>query len=359
MYTRCPHCLTVFVVGAEQLKAAHGNVRCGTCLESFDAIPHLSDGPGQEPPEMSMEGDGLDVDIDADIESHLDAHMDPDMDSEEGPDVGDTRTPNEQLTSTLDAARAAASADQDAPWGPPLMDHLRPPGEAALGDDLDDSGLHLRPGDGSAAVAGKHEDNGDTGNGDPTRRVSVSDSSGDEIDAALPDVLREDAEAFAAGNAARRRSIGYGFAGLALLVLLAGQYVFFMPEDASRRYPQWRGAIESLCVQIGCVLPEHRDPARIRVVSRSVRVHPRFEGVMQINATLINAAPFRQPYPQVRFTLFNVNGQTIATRDFQPSEYLGRRVAASARLRPRTPFQVQLDVLAPEEAAVSFEFQFL
>ena len=47
MYTRCPHCLTVFIVGAEQLKAAHGNVRCGTCLESFDAIPHLSDGAPQ------------------------------------------------------------------------------------------------------------------------------------------------------------------------------------------------------------------------------------------------------------------------------------------------------------------------
>ena len=180
-----------------------------------------------------------------------------------------------------------------------------------------------------------------------------------EVDAPLPEVLRQDAEAFAASDAARRRSIGYGIAGIALLVLLAGQYVFFMPEDASRRYPQWRGAIESLCVQIGCVLSERRDPARIRVVSRSVRVHPRLEGVMQIKATLTNTAPFRQPYPQVRFTLFNVNGQTIATPDFQPSEYLGRRIAASARLRPRTPFQVELDVLAPEEAAVSFEFQFL
>ena len=80
---------------------------------------------------------------------------------------------------------------------------------------------------------------------------------------------------------------------------------------------------------------------------------------MQIKATLTNAAAYRQPYPLVQFTLYNVNGQTIATRVFQPSEYLGRPVAASARLRPQTPFQLELDVLAPEEAAVSFEFQFL
>jgi predicted Zn finger-like uncharacterized protein len=333
MYTRCPHCLTVFVVAAEQLKAAHGNVRCGTCLESFDAIPHLSDGPAQAPPEMPNEGDDLGVDIDVDI------------DADEGPDIGDTRTLNEQLTSTLDAARAAASTDEDAPWAPP---------STKLGDDLDDSDPDLPPADGSAAVAGEHYDTRGT-----ARLVPVLEESRPEIDPPLPDVLREDAAEFAASNAARRRSIGYGIAGVALLVLLAGQYVFFMPEDATRRYPQWRGAIESLCVQIGCVLPERRDLARIRVISRSVRVHPRLEGVMQIKATLTNAAPYRQPYPQVRFTLFNVNGQTIATRDFQPSEYLGRRVAASARLRPQTLFQVELDVLAPEEAAVSFEFQFL
>ncbi len=345
MYTRCPHCLTVFVVAAEQLKAAHGNVRCGTCLESFDAIPHLSEGPAQAPPEMPREGDGLDVDIDVGI------------DGDEGADAGDPRTPNEQLISTLDAARAAAS-DDDAPWAPPPTDGLQPD-VAAPGDGVDDSDPDLSPGDGSAASAGQHYDNGDTGNGYTARRVSVLEKSRPESDAPLPDVLRQDAEEFAASTAARRRSIGYGIAGVALLVLLAGQYVFFMPEDAARRYPQWRGAIESLCVQIGCVLPERRDPARIRVVSRSVRVHPRLEGVMQIKATLTNTAPFRQLYPQVRFTLFNVNGQTIATRDFQPSEYLGRRVAASARLRPQTSFQVELDVLAPEEAAVSFEFQFL
>jgi predicted Zn finger-like uncharacterized protein len=329
--------MTVFIVAAEQLKAAHGNVRCGTCLESFDAIPHLSDGPEQTPPEMPIEGDGLGVDIDAD----------------EDPVAGDTRIAREQLTSTLDAARAAASTDEEAPWAPPPTDGLQPD-VAALGDDVDDSCPDVPPGDSSAAAAGEHYDNGDT-----PRRVSVLEKSRPEIDAPLPDVLREDAEEFAASNAARRRSIGYGIAGVALLVLLAGQYVFFMPEDATRRYPQWRGAIESLCMQIGCVLPERRDPARIRVLSRSVRVHPRLEGVMQIKATLTNAAPYRQLYPQVRFTLFNVNGQTIATRDFQPSEYLGRRVAASARLRPQTPFQLELDVLAPEEAAVSFEFQFL
>lgn len=343
MYTRCPHCLTVFVVAAEQLKAAHGNVRCGTCLESFDAIPHLSDGPVQTPPapdeaESTFEEEeefapaadvepGVESEPEIDLASEFD--VTPEFSSEAAippepdfvtDDAGDPRSAAEQLSSTLDAVRAAASED-----------------------DIPQANTQA--------------------SSDTARRVSVlEDPTRDEDESSsemLPEVLREEAEDLAARSASRRRTVGYAVAALALLALMAGQYVFFMPEDAARRYPQWRGAIESVCVRIGCVLPERRDPGRIRVVSRDVRVHPRIEGVMQIKATLANSAPYRQPYPLVRFTLFNVNGQTIATRDFKPSEYLGRSVAASARLRPKTPFQVELDVLAPEEAAVSFEFSFL
>ncbi|NCF28669.1 MAG: DUF3426 domain-containing protein [Gammaproteobacteria bacterium] len=337
MYTRCPHCLTVFVVAAEQLKAAHGNVRCGTCLESFDAIPHLSDGPVQPPSEAFVEGEDRGFDLGDD-------------------DATEARIASEQLNSTLNAARAAASPDDGGSPAPEVIAAFETEESAPAVDgepgDLQTGAADDSPGDEPVdrfAPAGHAA----------SSRVSLLDESGHDVEEPLPDVLRVDAEEFAARSAARRRNIVYAGAALALSLLVAGQYVFFMPEDAARRYPQWRGAIESACVQIGCVLPERRDPARIRVLSRDVRVHPRYEGVMQIKATLTNAAPYRQPYPQVRFTLFNVNGQTIATRVFQPPEYLGRPVAASARLRPNTPFQVELDVLAPEEAAVSFEFQFL
>jgi predicted Zn finger-like uncharacterized protein len=326
LYTRCPHCLTVFVVGAEQLKAAHGSVRCGTCLESFDAIPHLSDEPLQ--PSTSA-------------------------DAEHGADVSDDpRSASEQLSSTLDAARAATAPDEVVAGIAESEADLTPDTtQPVTGDDDPQSS----PEDAHPAPPGDEQpDRVDTG-----RRVSVLEESERAIDESLPAVLREEADERAARNVARRRRIGYGIAALALLLLMALQYVFFMPDDAARRYPQFRGAIESVCVQFGCVLPERRDPTRIRVVSRDVRVHPRYEGVLQIKATLTNAANFRQPYPRVRFTLFNVNGQTIATRVFQPAEYLGRSVSAGARLRPQTPFQVELDVLAPEEAAVSFEFSFL
>lgn len=359
MYTRCPHCLTVFVVGAEQLKAAHGNVRCGTCFESFDAIPHLSDGPVQpsaEPqvavdPEQAELPDSLTherVFADA-IDAALDEVVDPPpgdaLDWPGDPLPGEARSASEQLSSTLDAVRAAASQES-----PDTFDATQPRAHSAPADS--DS---LREQAGDESLFPVDGDEGEALHVEPRRVVEPPA----ENDPSLPEVLREEVDEAAARNAARRRNMGRGAAAFALVALLAGQYVFFMPDDAARRYPQLRGAIESVCVRIGCVLPEQRDASRIRVISRDVRVHPRYEGVLQIKATLSNAAPYRQPYPRVRFTLFNVNGQTIATRVFRPSEYLGRNVATSARLRPETPFQVELDVLAPEEAAVSFEFSFL
>ncbi len=298
MYTRCPHCLTVFVVAAEQLKTAHGNVRCGTCLESFDAIPHLSDGPAEMPSAAPGQHEGQ-------HESDADA-----------------RIASEQLSSTLEALQATASPDDDGSpaTGPVAGD----PSQSSVPFGDDDDGAPERPVDDGRFDAERRTASDGAG------RVSWRDQPGRGVDGPLPEVLREGAEECAARNVARRRNIGYGSAALALLILLAGQYVFFMPQDAARRYPQWRGAIESVCARIGCVLAERRDPARIRVLSRDVRVHPRYEGVMQIKATLSNAAPFRQPYPQVRFTLFNVNGQTIATRVFQRVRAYARRLPSNS-----------------------------
>jgi predicted Zn finger-like uncharacterized protein len=43
MYTRCPNCETTFRLGAEDLRRAHGKVRCGDCSNVFNAIEFLAE----------------------------------------------------------------------------------------------------------------------------------------------------------------------------------------------------------------------------------------------------------------------------------------------------------------------------
>ena len=59
MYTQCPKCETVFRITAAQLRLAEGEVRCGSCAISFNALTSLSD----DLPELS------DVIVDDDAQS--------------------------------------------------------------------------------------------------------------------------------------------------------------------------------------------------------------------------------------------------------------------------------------------------
>ena len=43
MYTQCPDCATIFRVTAEALRTAQGDVRCGVCATSFNALENLSE----------------------------------------------------------------------------------------------------------------------------------------------------------------------------------------------------------------------------------------------------------------------------------------------------------------------------
>ena len=43
MYTQCPDCATVFRVTAEALRMAQGDVRCGVCSTTFNALENLSE----------------------------------------------------------------------------------------------------------------------------------------------------------------------------------------------------------------------------------------------------------------------------------------------------------------------------
>ena len=175
----------------------------------------------------------------------------------------------------------------------------------------------------------------------------------------IPEVLRADIERLAALRGARRRAVTYTLASLVLLAGLALQGAWFEPGEIGRRYPLARSTLETFCAHARCTLPEQRDPSAVRVLSRDVRVHPRYEGALRITATLVNTASYRQPFPRIRFNLFNVNGQTIATRVFSPEQYLDPRSVGDGEMGLGGPVQITLEVLAPEEAAVSFEFQFL
>ncbi|NNJ83953.1 MAG: DUF3426 domain-containing protein [Gammaproteobacteria bacterium] len=173
----------------------------------------------------------------------------------------------------------------------------------------------------------------------------------------VPWVLRDDMAN--AQPPARGGAIMFSLGAFVLSVVLLGQYAWFHCADVLQDFSGSRPWMEMFCRGTGCKLPMRRDPARIRMTDREVRVHPAYEGALLVSARLINTLPYVQSFPRMRFALFNVNGEVIAARTFDPGEYLDDDIDITAGIGPGKPIQVVLDILAQEEAAVSFEFMFL
>lgn len=180
-----------------------------------------------------------------------------------------------------------------------------------------------------------------------------------EANDGFPQILREDLEAAATGRPGTTRRLVFAGGSLLLLILLGAQWMWFSSEALSERYPAFVPMLTSFCQYSGCELPQRRDPTQIQMISRDVRVHPDYEGALRVVATMVNRLPYVQPYPQMRFTLFNVNGEVIVGRTFRPDEYLASEINLTAGMPSQEPVQIVLDLLALEEAAVSFEFRFL
>ena len=195
-------------------------------------------------------------------------------------------------------------------------------------------------------------EDGGGGNAPPTLS-----HAGDADD--VPEVIREDLARVEAERRGRWKQSALILVALLLLATLAVQYAWFRPAELLAGYPQARPWLETLCRYTGCSVPDRRVPSEIQMLARDVRVHPGYEGALLISATLVNSASHAQPYPRLQFSVFNVNGQTIASRIFEPEEYLSPDLDPKGDMSPGKPLQIALELIAPEEAAISYEFRFL
>jgi hypothetical protein len=175
---------------------------------------------------------------------------------------------------------------------------------------------------------------------------------------AVPDVIRADYERLQR----RRHPLARLFAVVVALALLLGlplQYAWFKPDDLKRRYPLLAPTVERFCAAAGCERLPRDERAAIRLVGRDVRVHPRYEGALEVRAVVVNDASRAQSFPGIRFTLFNVNGNVIASRVFSPAEYLEEASQHGVQMPRGEAIRVRLQLIAPEDTAVSFEFEFI
>ncbi|ROL77541.1 DUF3426 domain-containing protein [Pseudomonas vranovensis] len=411
--TQCPHCQTSFRVSHNQLSVARGMVRCGACLQVFNAARQLLEqSAAQNPPAppvpvepvaepakapsqhewsaAELDLDQLDLDQElarleqreiqpttefkalAPREESLSAHRDsPEQDDQHWPD---------SLFSSPAAEREHLSAELDAPQ-PPLIEQealdLAPaPGERtepslsldAIDDDLD---APLAP---AAALRADDDEL-------PGERLSAREPE-DHLDSPEPelDERREPGLGPVSNRPARKEplldlvddpiqldwqkpKVNWARRLLWILLILlaaaalAGQYIWYQFDELARqdRYRPW---FQAVCPTVGCQVPSRVDIARIKSSNLVVRSHPDFNGALIVDAIIYNRAPFAQPFPLLELRFADLNGQLIASRRFKPTEYLSGELAGKGEMPSQTPIHIALDILDPGPKAVNYSLSF-
>ena len=134
--------------------------------------------------------------------------------------------------------------------------------------------------------------------------------------------------------------------------------VLYLQFDVWAKDPQLRPIYAWLCPRVGCKLPEMR--ALDKLVSKNlvVRADPNVPGALQVDALIINEAPFPQPFPVIELRFSSMGGNLITGRRFRPDEYLAGDLQGAKLMAPMTPVHIALEIDDPGQDAVNYVMVF-
>lgn len=406
--TQCPHCQTRFRVSREQLAIANGSVRCGACMQVFDAAGLLADQLKDAPAEPQVSLQPLQP-------LHLKDHHAPlkleatslppvrqnepfwihdDMDTD-GFDAELARLEREEQQAharhpeTPRSSRSVVAPDHDEieevhpdeAWAIELLREEKSVGEAPTSlripdEDLPRPRLHTHASEdaerleptlgGLPADTDDDEPERDEPELEPQAKGLIAESDDEprpvrskrQLDA-LEDLNDEPLQLdWRRPRKPWGRRLAWAGVNLLALLALGGQYVWYHFDELARqdRYRSW---FAQICPEVGCRLPSKVDIDQIRSSNLVVRSHPEFSGALVVDAILYNRATFSQPFPLLELRFADLNGQPIANRIFKPAEYLSGEMAGGREMPPQTPIHISLDILDPGPKAVNYSLRFI
>jgi predicted Zn finger-like uncharacterized protein len=391
VFTQCSKCETVFKLSAEVLRAAGGQVRCGKCGEVFNALAHLA----EDPSAFTTTETELDLENRADsiLESpppptSRRAPAAPAEDDELSPGVEIARL---QILDWNEAETSAAAQSNDEveaeEAGETSMEFTLPPGELDRIFVETKKGMRPPPPQpvvedievftAAAPPAPFSPSAPDAASTPPAARAEavqappgfeVSEDVRREMLAGIeepedsPPVVQHKRRS----RSVKRRTSPFDLAppeasgsrmlwlsgAIAAGVLLFAQVIHHNREWLAAHTPL--GApLRALYSSVGTPVAPPANLSAYQLRQWGVTGDPAGAGSLRVRASILNTAAQLEPYPLLRVTLANRFGGSIGTRDFEPSEYLGKPTAKL--LAPGERVDAMLDILDPGKSAEGFE----
>lgn len=400
LQTQCPKCQTRFRVTEEQLGVAKGKVRCGNCMNVFNAIEHqiIPGGTSSRPaPGPSTTSEPPTYGSDTSEEDFVFADN-PEEDAAEGRYAGSKLTfSDDELSDSFRSFDEREEADYkdvedntpgqsvDESWAEAILDEDEPgsrkpstppreqtrrvpePEPPARPAPAPETGHEL-----SLEEEPTHE------SATPTRPAPVTapDSSperagsGAAIDFEAPERpednfradppfrdLHREPVAVDSGKGGGMRTAIWSLIVLALVGVLVAQVTWFQFDRLSA-IPELRPFYEKGCELAGCDLKPLIDVDAIQSRKLVVRTDPENRSQLVVDAVIVNRADFEQPFPAIALTFSNLNGDIVAQSLFTPEEYLAGEGKELETMPPETPVRIAIRIRDPGRDAVNYNIVF-
>jgi len=396
MYSQCPDCQTRFRVTAAALRAARGTVRCGRCGSAFDALERLSDttppAPEEAPavPVLLSTGDAGTTGPSPDAEYHFSAEdlervfvdasqwhepfvsplpalgvgrepapvgaEPPVVIVDENAGVEDITLEGEGIS--IDALRDAVvlesvpEVDLDSTDELEILRHVPdsayPEDEEDLARDIE---LLARPLPTEPAAAPEAPDLPA-----PAVAAEAAESPRQQSVPLAAQRWRRPVED-SAPEPDRKPSVwgtlAWTLGSLLLATALAAQLIHYYRQDLVR-HPQVGPPLRAAYARLGLPLMPNWDLAGFELRQWGNEADAAAGGQMVVRASLTNRAAFAQPHPILRLELEDRFGATVATRDFEPAEYLKNPAQASRLIAPGASSEAELPLADPGREAVGY-----
>lgn len=137
------------------------------------------------------------------------------------------------------------------------------------------------------------------------------------------------------------------------MIIQVGYFKF----DSWSRHPDYRPAYAMACQIIDCKLPAIQNVNEMNTQHFMVRLHPDVEQALYIDTLLVNNAAYPQPFPDLNLVFTGLENQVIASRRFEPREYLAGELAGATVMPLKVPIHIAFEIMNPGAEAVSYRIE--
>lgn len=160
----------------------------------------------------------------------------------------------------------------------------------------------------------------------------------------------------------KRNSLAYyspflWFIGILMLIVFSIAQAVYYQRYKLIKTPRFQQQVLTLCELIPCGKSQFSSIHQIKLLERNVFTHPVTSNALMVTGSFVNQAPFPQRLPRMLVSLFDIKGELIANRVFEPVEYLQDN-DSNPSAESNKPVQFRLEIVDPGTDALTYEFEF-